>query len=139
MTRLSIEESKVALRDVEISNVDYPKKLLVDFSKASVKYVYDRVNGENVATTDEVKQIILHGKNAVVASKLKEIGLDSTALQEIKIHLLEDFEETLDRIEKEVISEIELTKSKVKLLWVQRANGGSYSDIQIVCDSYKLL
>ena len=71
MTRLSIEESKVALRDVEISNVDYPKKLLVDFSKASVKYVYDRVNGENVATTDEVKQIILHGKNAVVASKLK--------------------------------------------------------------------
>lgn len=138
MVRFNIEKDKVSLRDVEISNIDYPKKLLVDFAKATIRYDYKDVNGERVPT-DEVKKIVLNGKNAVVASKMVEIGLDPDTLQTIEIQIQEDFAYTLDLIDKEVVSEIELTKSRVKLLWVQRANGGSYSAIQIVADAYKLL
>lgn len=138
MVRISIEKEKVSLKDVEISNVDYPRKLLVDFGKANVRYEYKDANGERVAT-DEVKKIVLNCKNAVVARKMAEIGLDSDTLQTLEIHIQDDFAYTLDLIEKKVVSEIELIKSRVKLLWVQRVNGGSYSDIQLIADEYKLL
>jgi hypothetical protein len=138
MKKISIEDKKVSLKDLEISNVDYPKKMLVDFSQAIVRYEQSVVNGERV-NTDVVSKIVLNCKNAVVAKKLAELNIDDNALQNIEVSILEDFDYTLDLIKREVVAEIELTKAKIKLLWVQRGSGGSYGDVQLVCDSYKIL
>lgn len=138
MSRISIEDVRVKMGELEVSNVTYPERFLVDFSEIVIRNVYEDLNGENVRT-DEISKIVLNARNAIVANVLKEQGLDVNSLQVLEIEVLGDFDLLKGYQEQALVSEITLVKPSVRLKWVQRANGGgSFNDIRLVCDSVKL-
>ena len=127
---------KIGLLDLEMSQFDIPKKVVILSVRVSNKY--KEVNGENVKT-DEVSKITCTVLDADKVKVLTEMGISTDDLKAINLEIIGN----LDKIAKLAQNDsllnvsVELIRPKVRLAWnMARSN---WSGVKIVCEDIKVL
>lgn len=127
---------KIGLLDLEMSQFDIPKKVVILSVRVSNKY--KEINGENVKT-DEVSKIISTVLDADKVKVLTEMGISTDDLKAINLEIIGN----LDKIAKLAQNDsllnvsVELIRPKVRLAWnMARSN---WAGVKIVCEDIKIL
>jgi len=127
---------KIGLLDLEMSQFDIPKKVVILSVRVNNKY--KEVNGENVKT-DEVSKITSTVLDADKVKVLTEMGISTDDLKAINLEIIGN----LDKIAKLAQNDsllnvsVELIRPKVRLAWnMARSN---WAGVKIVCEDIKIL
>ena len=127
---------KIGLLDLEMSQFDIPKKVVILSVRVSNKY--KEINGENVKT-DEVSKITSTVLDADKVKVLTEMGISTDDLKAINLEIIGN----LDKIAKLAQNDsllnvsVELIRPKVRLAWnMSRSN---WAGVKIVCEDIKIL
>ena len=127
---------KIGLLDLEVSQFDIPKKVVILSLRVNNKY--KEVNCENVKT-DELSKTTCTVLDADKVKVLTEMGISTDDLKAINLEIIGN----LDKIEKLAQNEallnvpVELIQPKVRLAWnMVRSN---WSGVKLVCEDIKVL
>lgn len=127
---------KIGLLDLEMSQFDIPKKVVILSVRVNNKY--KEVNGENVKT-DEVSKITCTVLDADKVKVLTEMGISTDDLKAINLEIVGNVDKvaTLAQNESLLNVPIELVKPKVRLAWnMARSN---WAGVKLVCEDIKIL
>ncbi|HFU3970037.1 TPA: hypothetical protein ACGO20_001591 [Streptococcus suis] len=127
---------KIGMLDLDISQFDVPKKLVV--LSARVNNKYNEVNGEKVKT-EEVTKISCTALDADKVKVLNEMGISTDDLKVINLEIIGNIDKVAKLAQNESLLNvpIELVQPKVRLAWnMARSN---WSGVKLVCEDIKVL
>lgn len=127
---------KIGTLDLEMSQFDVPKKLVI--LSARVNNKYNEVNGEKIKT-EEVTKITCTALDADKVKVLTEMGISTDDLKAINLEIVGNVDKIakLAQIEALFNVPIELIQPKVRLAWnMARSN---WAGVKLVCEDIKIL
>ncbi|HHG7579034.1 TPA: hypothetical protein ACPX9G_000488 [Streptococcus pneumoniae] len=127
---------KIGLLDLEMSQFDIPKKVVI--LSARVNNKYKEVNGENVKT-DEVTKITCTVLDADKMKVLTEMGISTDDLKAINLEIIGNVDKVAKLAQNEALLNVpvELIQPKVRLSWnMARSN---WAGVKLVCEDIKVL
>lgn len=127
---------KIGTLDLEMSQFDVPKKLVI--LSARVNNKYNEVNGEKIKT-EEVTKITCTALDADKVKVLTEMGISTDDLKAIKLEIVGNVDKIAKLAQSEALFNvpIELIQPKVRLAWnMARSN---WAGVKLVCEDIKIL
>ncbi len=127
---------KIGLLDLEMSQFDIPKKVVILSVRVNNKY--KEVNGENVKT-DEVSKITSAVLDADKVKVLTEMGISTDDLKAINLEIIRNLDKIAKLAQNDALLNVpvELIRPKVRLAWNMARN--NWSGVKIVCEDIKVL
>ncbi|HGP9786950.1 TPA: hypothetical protein ACLYMM_000873 [Streptococcus pneumoniae] len=127
---------KIGLLDLEMSQFDIPKKVVILSVRVNNKY--KEVNGENVKT-DEVSKIASAVLDADKVKVLTEMGISTDDLKAINLEIIGNLDKIAKLAQNDALLNVpvELIRPKVRLAWNMARN--NWSGVKIVCEDIKVL
>lgn len=127
---------KIGLLDLEMSQFDIPKKVVI--LSVGVNNKYKEVNGENVKT-DEVSKITSAVLDADKVKVLTEMGISTDDLKAINLEIIGNLDKIAKLAQNDALLNVpvELIRPKVRLAWNMARN--NWSGVKIVCEDIKVL
>ncbi|CTN90845.1 Uncharacterised protein [Streptococcus pneumoniae] len=127
---------KIGLLDLEMSQFDIPKKVVILSVRVNNKY--KEVNGENVKT-DEVSKITSAVLDADKVKVLTEMGISTDDLKAINLEIIGNLDKIAKLAQNDALLNVpvELIRPKVRLAWNMARN--NWSGVKIVCEDIKVL
>ena len=127
---------KIGLLDLEMSQFDIPKKVVILSVRVSNKY--KEINGENVKT-DEVSKITSTVLDADKVKVLTEMGISTDDLKAINLEIIGNLDKIAKLAQNDALLNVpvELIRPKVRLAWNMARN--NWSGVKIVCEDIKVL
>lgn len=127
---------KIGLLDLEMSQFDIPKKVVILSVRVNNKY--KEVNGENVKT-DEVSKITSAVLDADKVKVLTEMGISTDDLRAINLEIIGNLDKIAKLAQNDALLNVpvELIRPKVRLAWNMARN--NWSGVKIVCEDIKVL
>lgn len=127
---------KIGLLDLEMSQFDIPKKVVILSVRVNNKY--KEVNGENVKT-DEVSKITSAVLDADKVKVLTEMGISTDDLKAINLEIIGNLDKIAKLAQNDALLNVpvELIRPKVRLSWNMARN--NWSGVKIVCEDIKVL
>lgn len=127
---------KIGLLDLEMSQFDIPKKVVILSVRVNNKY--KEVNGENVKT-DEVSKITSAVLDADKVKVLTEMGISTDDLKAINLEIIGNLDKIAKLAQNDALLNVpvELIRPKVRLAWNMARN--NWSGVKIVCENIKVL
>ncbi|HEL0001781.1 TPA: hypothetical protein TUW49_001695 [Streptococcus equi subsp. zooepidemicus] len=127
---------KIGTLDLEMSQFDVPKKLVI--LSARVNNKYNEVNGEKIKT-EEVTKITCTALDADKVKVLTEMGISTDDLKAINLEIVGNVDKIAKLAQSEALFNvpIELIQPKVRLAWnMARSN---WAGVKLVCEDIKIL
>lgn len=127
---------KIGTLDLEMSQFDVPKKLVI--LSARVNNKYNEVNGEKIKT-EEVTKITCTALDADKVKVLTEMGISTDDLKAINLEIVGNVDKIAKLAQSEALLNvpIELIQPKVRLAWnMARSN---WAGVKLVCEDIKIL
>ncbi|KAA9316309.1 hypothetical protein [Streptococcus anginosus] len=127
---------KIGTLDLEMSQFDVPKKLVI--LSARVNNKYNEVNGEKIKT-EEVTKITCTALDADKVKVLTEMGISTDDLKAINLEIVGNVDKIAKLAQSEALFNvpIELIQPKVRLAWnMARRN---WAGVKLVCEDIKIL
>lgn len=127
---------KIGTLDLEMSQFDVPKKLVI--LSARVNNKYNEVNGEKIKT-EEVTKITCTALDADKVKVLTEMGISTDDLKAINLEIVGNVDKIAKLAQSEALLNvpIELLQPKVRLAWnMARSN---WAGVKLVCEDIKIL
>lgn len=127
---------KIGLLDLEMSQFDIPKKVVILSVRVNNKY--KEVNGENVKT-DEVSKITCTVLDADKVKVLTGMGISTDDLKAINLEIIGNLDKIAKLAQNDALLNVsvELVRPKVRLAWnMARSN---WAGVKIVCEDIKVL
>ncbi|HEL0745683.1 TPA: hypothetical protein TU156_001252 [Streptococcus equi subsp. zooepidemicus] len=127
---------KIGTLDLEMSQFDVPKKLVI--LSARVNNKYNEVNGEKIKT-EEVTKITCTALDADKVKVLTEMGISTDDLKAINLEIVGNVDKIAKLAQSEALFNvpIELIHPKVRLAWnMARSN---WAGVKLVCEDIKIL
>ncbi|VIV58944.1 Uncharacterised protein [Streptococcus pneumoniae] len=127
---------KIGLLDLEMSQFDIPKKVVILSVRVNNKY--KEVNGENVKT-DEVSKITSAVLDADKVKVLTEMGISTDDLKAINLEIIGNLDKIAKLAQNDALLNVpvELIRPKVRLAWNMARN--NWAGVKIVCEDIKVL
>lgn len=127
---------KIGLLDLEMSQFDIPKKVVILSVRVNNKY--KEVNGENVKTA-EVSKITSAVLDADKVKVLTEMGISTDDLKAINLEIIRNLDKIAKLAQNDALLNVpvELIRPKVRLAWNMARN--NWSGVKIVCEDIKVL
>lgn len=127
---------KIGTLDLEMSQFDVPKKLVI--LSARVNNKYNEVNGEKIKT-EEVTKITCTALDADKVKVLTEMGISTDDLKAVNLEIVGNVDKIAKLAQSEALFNvpIELIQPKVRLAWnMARSN---WAGVKLVCEDIKIL
>lgn len=127
---------KIGTLDLEMSQFDVPKKLVI--LSARVNNKYNEVNGEKIKT-EEVTKITCTALDADKVKVLSEMGISTDDLKAINLEIVGNVDKIAKLAQSEALLNvpIELIQPKVRLAWnMARSN---WAGVKLVCEDITIL
>ena len=127
---------KIGLLDLEMSQFDIPKKVVILSVRVNNKY--KEVNDENVKTA-EVSKITSAVLDADKVKVLTEMGISTDDLKAINLEIIGNLDKIAKLAQNDALLNVpvELIRRKVRLAWNMARN--NWSGVKIVCEDIKVL
>lgn len=127
---------KIGLLDLEMSQFDIPKKVVILSVRVNNKY--KEVNDENVKTA-EVSKITSAVLDADKVKVLTEMGISTDDLKAINLEIIGNLDKIAKLAQNDALLNVpvELIRPKVRLAWNMTRN--NWSGVKIVCEDIKVL
>lgn len=127
---------KIGLLDLEMSQFDIPKKVVILSVRVNNKY--KEVNGENVKTA-EVSKITSAVLDADKVKVLTEMGISTDDLKAINLEIIGNLDKIAKLAQNDALLNVpvELIRPKVRLAWNMARN--NWFGVKIVCEDIKVL
>lgn len=145
MKKIKLMTGEVKYKDLEFAKeqFEFPKRLRVDFSTATIRNVYDRSNGENTKT-DKVEKVVCHGRDEQICALLEGQGLDIDGLTTMPFEIVDNWQEVIGFIEGDKNKVLEIQDYAIKPKWVKTGEKdgrvfGEYKDVVLAVRKFKVV
>ena len=127
---------KIGTLDLEMSQFDVPKKLVI--LSARVNNKYNEVNGEKIKT-EEVTKITCTALDADKVKVLTEMGISTDDLKAINLEIVGNVDKIAKLAQSEALFNVPIELIQPKVILALNMARSNRAGVKLVCEDIKIL